>query len=699
MLSKNKTIIPLFCIIFAGWVNMACAAKSVFIISNHNNSVVEAFKIDANHVEFQGIGYLFQGTGGAVGIDVWPTKELMFVTYEGTRVISWSSTNTLQNVGEFNTGISGDGLAGIIIDQNKEKIFVAKRGTNLLYVYSYDDVNNTLISNGSHTLNNIGQYGIFGLALDEANNLLYATDGTKTVRVYDTNNWGYIHDINIVVDTNNRPATGITVDPVRGYLYTCGYNDTTNNDSNYLVRTDTNSPYTSTEVKIKTGTSVGRGIGLDVDTTGLVYCTTTRNDFRVYDSNLILQDTETNSGINGTAGVAVGGSCQLNQHVRNITNTIKDVNYSTIQLAITDANNNDTLVAWPGTYIENVNLGSNSSNSKLLTIQSFDPEDPLIVSQTIIRVDGGYAVTFTDNNSTVNGFTITNGSEGVHCSGSSSPTVINCLIRDNIYGVFCYNLSAPTIANCIIEKNLVRGICCSYAKQVKIINNWIVNNGNNGYGIYVESTTADVIIRNNTISGNYTGIYRSNSNDPNISNCIIWKNTRNNFSGTECNNVNYSCINSSSTGSYSGRDNITTDPCFVAIDINDFHLKAGSLCIDAGDPNFIPEPNEPDIDGDERILDGNGDMNPTVDMGADEYRTADFNYDGIVNFKDFAFWANVWQTSPAGSPYDLNNDSSIDFDDLEIFADNWLIARSSFTFEEQMQQSEPEALEHFSSMR
>ena len=48
-------------------------------------------------------------------------------------------------------------------------------------------------------------------------------------------------------------------------------------------------------------------IGLDVDEdTGLVYCTTYHNDFRVYDSNLSLHDTEPND-INGPAGVAVGG--------------------------------------------------------------------------------------------------------------------------------------------------------------------------------------------------------------------------------------------------------------------------------------------------------------------------------------------------------------------------------------------------------
>jgi len=58
---------------------------------------------------------------GAVGIDVWPTKELMFVTYEGSGVISWSSTKTLAEVGQYTEpNVYGspysDGFAGIVVD-------------------------------------------------------------------------------------------------------------------------------------------------------------------------------------------------------------------------------------------------------------------------------------------------------------------------------------------------------------------------------------------------------------------------------------------------------------------------------------------------------------------------------------------------------------------------------------------------------
>jgi hypothetical protein len=42
-------------------------------------------------------------------------------------------------------------------------------------------------------------------------------------------------------------------------------------------------------------------------------------------------------------------------------------------------------------------------------------------------------------------------------------------------------------------------------------------------------------------------------------------------------------------------------------------LLADSPCIDAGDPNYVAEPNETDIDGQIRVFAGN------VDMGADEF--------------------------------------------------------------------------------
>ena len=169
----------------------------------------------------------------------------------------------------------------------------------------------------------------------------------------------------------------------------------------------------------------------------------------------------------------------------NVWNTTRHKHYTSIQAAINDpcTLTGDEIMAYPALYKENVDF--NSVNSKVLTLKSSDPNDPSIVAQTIIKGSGSDAVTFTNNNSVINGFTITNSSNGIYCYGSSS---------------------SPTIKSCIIKNNS-RGIYCLSAGQTKIMNNWIVNNGS--YGVYVERTAADAIIRNNTISSNpYGGIRR-----------------------------------------------------------------------------------------------------------------------------------------------------------------------------------------------
>jgi hypothetical protein len=85
--------------------------------------------------------------------------------------------------------------------------------------------------------------------------------------------------------------------------------------------------------------------------------------------------------------------------------------------------------------------------------------------------------------------------------------------------------------------------------------------------------------------------------------------------------INHCCIQGW-TGGFGGIGNIDVDPCFVSLsywDANDvwvegdYHLLPGSPCIDAGDPNYIAEANETDLDGRPRVI------NDRIDMGAYEY--------------------------------------------------------------------------------
>lgn len=66
--------------------------------------------------------------------------------------------------------------------------------------------------------------------------------------------------------------------------------------------------------------------------------------------------------------------------------------------------------------------------------------------------------------------------------------------------------------------------------------------------------------------------------------------------------------------------NIVADPQFVGP--TDFHLTAGSPCINVGDPAFRPQPGETDIDGELRVWNGR------VDMGADEFGSTALGFIG-----------------------------------------------------------------------
>ena len=98
----------------------------------------------------------------------------------------------------------------------------------------------------------------------------------------------------------------------------------------------------------------------------------------------------------------------------------------------------------------------------------------------------------------------------------------------------------------------------------------------------------------------------------------------------------------------------------------DYHLSFGSPAINAGDPDFIPEQDETDIDGDPRVLDGR------VDMGADEFRSCpgDLDGDGFVGAGDLAQLLGVWGECP-NCPADFNGDDMVGPFDLAILLGAW----------------------------
>ena len=308
-----------------------------------------------------------------------------------------------------------------------------------------------------------------------------------------------------------------------------------------------------------------------------------------------------------------------------------------------------------------------------------------------------YVVTATNVNAAtiLDGFSITQGYySGITITGGS-PTISNCNIRANLGHGLCSSESHVTVSNCTIADNGYDGINIPQtlvAKTVKVKDNFIHNNGTNGTGSGINITFyytvyPQVTIRNNTILNNAgTGILLSlaSSSPAIVTNNIIWGNNTQ-ISGAAT--VTYCCVQ----GGYTGANNTSHDPCFInaLTDPNDYHLGPASVyCIDKGKPNST-EPNETDLDGEDRVMDGDYNNTFIVDIGADEhfFPRADFNRDGIVNFFDYAIFAFAW--GEPNSDVNLAGDIDIEMDDLAAFCADWLwIAPWSDLYETLMSQAD-----------
>ena len=134
-------------------------------------------------------------------------------------------------------------------------------------------------------------------------------------------------------------------------------------------------------------------------------------------------------------------------------------------------------------------------------------------------------------------------------------------------------------------------------------------------------------------------------------------------------------------GGWLGVGNINYDPCFADPCNCDYHLLEDSPCIDTGDPNYMAEPNETDLDGKPRLLDGNKDGLAVVDMGAYEYRPSIAVEVKIIprtiNLASKGKWIGCYIWLPEEC-----NVSDIDYNSI-LLEDE--IAPDLFTFDEQEQ--------------
>ena len=213
-------------------------------------------------------------------------------------------------------------------------------------------------------------------------------------------------------------------------------------------------------------------------------------------------------------------------------------NYTSIQDAVNNANNGDTILVYNGLYTENLYV------KKELTIRSNygNPDDTIIqAANSSIHV-----FNVTADSVTISGFKITGAASksgiflegvkdcivtnnillknnyGISLKRSSNNKLENNMVNSNNWGVFLGQYSNDnTLSNNIINSNRYMGIYLQKSKRNDLIFNKIMGNK---YGIYLYEFSNYNILSNNNISYNEEGIHVGSSQNNTISNNLLSNN-------------------------------------------------------------------------------------------------------------------------------------------------------------------------------
>jgi hypothetical protein len=389
--------------------------------------------------------------------------------------------------------------------------------------------------------------------------------------------------------------------------------------------------------------------------------------------------------------------------------------FNTIQAAIDDSNDGDTIIVADGTYTGDGNRDIDFLG-KVITLRSENGPGNCIIdcNGTLAEKHRGFHFhSGEDHNSVVCGFTITNGyaerGGAIFCV-SSSPTLTNCIYRDSTAKYWSQSIASAPLEDTktmVNDGNGVHimipppdpqwrgnggGITCFSSNPLltncKFIGNWAYDKGG-GMRNYRSSPT----LINCTFAGNSASIGGGIANwiscRPTLVNCTFTSNSSTNGNAVSCDSMmgTYpnvlevtNCIlydggneiwkNDGSTitvsysnieGGWPGTGNIKSEPFFADATNGDFHLKSKAGRWEPNSQSWVQDAvTSPCIDagnpgcplGDEPAPNGN-----RRNMGA-YGSTAEAS-------KSPAIWRSI---------ADLTNDWVIDSNDLKVFVGYWLEA-------------------------
>ena len=225
---------------------------------------------------------------------------------------------------------------------------------------------------------------------------------------------------------------------------------------------------------------------------------------------------------------------------------------------------------------------------------------------------------------------------GIKCYDYCAPAISYCTFRANVVdgsggGILLSDHCDATISHCTFTHNLVTGyygrgggIHCRGSSSPSIDNCVISYNSSveTGGGITLEYN-CNALITNCTLRGNYVtgetaaapmggGIYVGIAGAQ-ITNCVVWGNAPEQIYDTNDEaEVTFCAVE----GGFPGEGNLDEDPVFALE--GDAHITSDSPCVDAGNNSPAGGLAEHDLDGRARVLDGDGDSVAVVDIGAYE---------------------------------------------------------------------------------
>jgi len=187
-----------------------------------------------------------------------------------------------------------------------------------------------------------------------------------------------------------------------------------------------------------------------------------------------------------------------------VHNLNQDTYYDTIQQAIDNASNGDTIYVYNGTYYENVVV------DKSINLVGEDR------NTTIIDGGGkGNVITISVDWANISAFKIRNSGtdeeeidSGLFFNSSSYSNISYCIMMDNLVGIHLHSSHNNTIYHCDISNNTIGVLLLAYSEIFASNDNSVVGNTitNNHVGIELYKFNENNIISNNLILDCYDGL-------------------------------------------------------------------------------------------------------------------------------------------------------------------------------------------------